>query len=1262
MRNLKKVLALALAMVMALSLMVTGAAARTSFEDDASITGAYREAVEVLTGLKVFKGKNTTDTFAPKDTITRAEVAAIIYRLVTADVTDKQAGIYADYAKFSDVASDHWAAGYIGYCSNAQYIVGDGAGRFNPDTKINGYQALTMILRAVGYDRNNEFKGSGWEVRVASSSKTLGILKNVTEGMLGQPASREMVAELLFQASLIPTVTYTTALGYNTYNSITASQVEVNKNPSLAWNSFKLHKSARIDIDTWGRPGYKWYSNCTRVAEGNDWKYTDNTNSPVATLAEAYKVRYTKAVRECDAWADAGFSEIGGSKDMTLYLNGNKVTEKYNLVSTDTYTKVGAQGRVTEIYADRVVMQDTFLAKVTGVTQRVLDAGGHVQYPSYLDLTVYDGKGVMKGGKDTTNAKVTLTNVTSDWTYAVGDMLLVNAYTCNTTVANDNRAAHGGDDRLGNGSNSPATEEDKNRAAYESEVVKDTRNIVNNNAPTPTEKQKAGKNVFIKGTATPFTGKQTTVTYLSGTHTMEGKVYNDALELHLNDAGNNTSTNYAWYFDDVEQADGSYSLIGIGNLASTTKYGVITDIYATQNVADTATNGTTGAVASVTYSDGTKGTEVISRILASTNAAPTDANNGAQAPANTQLKNDLSTVELKPMYNYQTTTLAADPLKTGARSGASNAQFAGWLYLSPAANVNKLQVANGTDLYGVLTSTGKDSSNLFKFVTTADGVKTAIEVAGKTDTAIHANENAGVYEWLYNSTYNAGTVLYKNLNHVVLNNNITVYVNNSTKFIVRIPETGAINVYEGVSKLPGDMKLVDDGESPEVDWVDENGDDVADVFYATARFDGTYGFNLLYFNGDADGSSATHETTDAAAWMENGKYYVRGWLNGEFKQVQIGATPSSVIAGGVTAEANFNAIKNSARTTNANDTYGGHIFAVRLSDGVVDLVLTTDTNKVSATGTNAYLTGVNPNVPYDGSTPNVALDGAYTTNGISFLVGSKNGNNYYSTGANATDTPANTKIAHYRVTTSSAFTLGVYTPGTANSTLTFRPDAPAVAAPNTVPTGAAGNATAVMDYHFTQDTVKYGDPNMLNWSSYDGQVRVSDVTIVYDEYVNGGTTVRTVRELYIDTELAGSTPGNVVPVAATKFVTYDTVKDNGTVGSYRVSVNTAAAAYDYDNITTANQSFLTVQQINVTLEAGETSIAVSTNEGAGNGKVSALFSNLGDLIKQKNVVYTNTTALNVHKGMDVYGIIWDGANAAPLAAGTNGTIFHIVVR
>ena len=157
MRNLQKILALVLALIMSFSLVATAGA----FSDDGDISGDYSDAVTVLNGLDVFKGYSD-GSFQPKGNITRAEVAAIIYRIATGDVTDAQASIYSTYGQFTDVADGSWYSGYVNYCANAGYIKGRGNKIFDPQGSVTGYEALAMILRAVGYDKNGEFTGSNW--------------------------------------------------------------------------------------------------------------------------------------------------------------------------------------------------------------------------------------------------------------------------------------------------------------------------------------------------------------------------------------------------------------------------------------------------------------------------------------------------------------------------------------------------------------------------------------------------------------------------------------------------------------------------------------------------------------------------------------------------------------------------------------------------------------------------------------------------------------------------------------------------------------------------------------------------------------------------------------------------------------------------------------------------------------------------------------------------------------------------------------------
>ena len=225
---LKKVLSLVLCVAMLLSVMVMGTGAAFTDEDDFS--PQYAEAAEVLAGMKVMQGYDD-GSFLPQRNITRAQVATLIYRAATGDVTDSQTDIYSDYDKFDDVQSTDWFAGYVNYCGNAELIKGFTPTTFGPNKNVTGYQVLAMILRAVGYDQNDEFTGSGWEIRTASTAESLGILDNVQDATLGQPATRELVAELIFRAMIVPTVEYTNAFGY-----------QQNKT-TLGWNEFKLFEA-----------------------------------------------------------------------------------------------------------------------------------------------------------------------------------------------------------------------------------------------------------------------------------------------------------------------------------------------------------------------------------------------------------------------------------------------------------------------------------------------------------------------------------------------------------------------------------------------------------------------------------------------------------------------------------------------------------------------------------------------------------------------------------------------------------------------------------------------------------------------------------------------------------------------------------------------------------------------------------------------------------------------------------------------------------
>ena len=247
---MKKLLALVLALVMTLSLAVS---ANAAFKDAEKVNASYAKAVDVLSGMKCVPGLSRRLLPARRQHHPRGSrrdrLSSVHCRC------GRQAGFHVRHLQ---QVQRHgwrrsWAAGYISYCANAELVKGYPDGTFKPSGNVTGYEVLAMILRVVGYDKNNEFSGADWALNVAKyRCSPLGILDNVDKSTdLSAPASRELVAELLFQAIQVPTVTYTPAFGYQ------ADKVQKLEQVSIGYKNFKL--ASDDSEDAWGRPTTKWY-------------------------------------------------------------------------------------------------------------------------------------------------------------------------------------------------------------------------------------------------------------------------------------------------------------------------------------------------------------------------------------------------------------------------------------------------------------------------------------------------------------------------------------------------------------------------------------------------------------------------------------------------------------------------------------------------------------------------------------------------------------------------------------------------------------------------------------------------------------------------------------------------------------------------------------------------------------------------------------------------------------------------------------------
>ena len=389
---MKKLLAMVLALVMTLSLAVS---ANAAFKDVKDINETYAESAEVLANLGVFKGYED-GSFNPKGDITRAEVAAIVYRIYTGDVKDVQAKNYETYNKFADMAGAGWAKGYIGYCANAAFIKGYPDGNFKPAGKVTGYEALTMILRAVGYDKNNEFTGADWALNVAQIAQKNGILDNVKGVDLNAPATREVVAELLFQSINVPMVSYTAAFGYQNVGLSTDENKVFTANKTLGSEVFGLAKVS---------------------GEISKVSYIDKTTQFTYTEDKKEKTEEVTGV-------DAGFENIGyegyvwtvpGAKKTvaavsTVYVTGESLGNSTNGTAygelTDKDNDAYIADDAARVYYNGVLVTGTLtstIAKINNIGVKVdfidNDHNGKTDVVVVTDYTVAQVAGI---AKDTT--------------------------------------------------------------------------------------------------------------------------------------------------------------------------------------------------------------------------------------------------------------------------------------------------------------------------------------------------------------------------------------------------------------------------------------------------------------------------------------------------------------------------------------------------------------------------------------------------------------------------------------------------------------------------------------------------------------------------------------------------------------------------------------------------------------------------------------------------------------------------------------------
>lgn len=186
---------LAISMLGSLLTVPAGAAAVTKFSD---VSDSYTAtAVETLRLMGVLDGYGD-GTFRPNAVLTRAQFCKMA---VYAMDGSSELGRYSTVTIFPDVKPSHWASAYINMAARKGIISGFADGKFKPNQTVTTGQAVTILMRGLGYKDEN--MGGVWPQGYMAEAQTCGLLKSTGITSAYSALTRGQAAKLflnLFEA------------------------------------------------------------------------------------------------------------------------------------------------------------------------------------------------------------------------------------------------------------------------------------------------------------------------------------------------------------------------------------------------------------------------------------------------------------------------------------------------------------------------------------------------------------------------------------------------------------------------------------------------------------------------------------------------------------------------------------------------------------------------------------------------------------------------------------------------------------------------------------------------------------------------------------------------------------------------------------------------------------------------------------------------------------------------------------------------------
>ena len=345
MKNLKKVLALVLAVVM---IMGTVAVASAKDYSDVKADSNYADAIDVLSSLGILDGFPSGE-FKPEGLLTRAEAAKIVAVIhnsaIMGSIQSDVADLYKNAQNSFVDCNNSWALPYINYCRITGLADGMTTTTYEPNRKLTGVQFLKLMLTTLNFDSAKEgYTGKGWDINVLRRANEIGLTAGLEKGWQGiNELKRGEAAQILYNALTKYLVEY----GQLVKNNYTGTYYKSSfiSNEQVAQSGYTLGGKMGITIkratDKFRRPGYSW--------SYGSWS---------AFYMDTPKAEYKTAVTMCDilkndmgvaendstpvnlnGWVDGKTTGTGATQIGTL-MGGKTGSTALNYYAVDGYKSV----------------------------------------------------------------------------------------------------------------------------------------------------------------------------------------------------------------------------------------------------------------------------------------------------------------------------------------------------------------------------------------------------------------------------------------------------------------------------------------------------------------------------------------------------------------------------------------------------------------------------------------------------------------------------------------------------------------------------------------------------------------------------------------------------------------------------------------------------------------------------------------------------------------------------------------------------------